>query len=177
MTWPPTLPPSTRGDLTVQQTNHPDDHNLLTEAIQEIIDRMSVQLYRTRAGLANNACNTATDYDIVYGTVVREQGFTAGADGFTFTGPDGTLCWLAMGNRWEVDSSGTRRVGILVNGVEVVESHVPAHAGGFTSIMCGGPAVLDTGDVVKFRSWHSANGTINLNGDARTFQSAVGLAG
>lgn len=37
MTWPPTLPPNTRGDLTPQETNHPDDHNLIADALAAVV--------------------------------------------------------------------------------------------------------------------------------------------
>lgn len=40
MAWPPVIPPATRSDSTTQQSNHPDDHNKISEALGDLRDRI-----------------------------------------------------------------------------------------------------------------------------------------
>lgn len=39
MAWPPTIPPATRSNLTPQDTDHPGDHNAISEALTDLVDR------------------------------------------------------------------------------------------------------------------------------------------
>jgi len=40
MSWPPTIPPNNRTDATDQATNHPLDHNQISDALTELVMRM-----------------------------------------------------------------------------------------------------------------------------------------
>jgi hypothetical protein len=40
MTWPPVIPPNTRNNSTVSDTNHPTDHNQVSDALTAIVARV-----------------------------------------------------------------------------------------------------------------------------------------
>ena len=41
MAYPPPVPPATRTDATVMATNHPSDHNLISAALSEMLNKIA----------------------------------------------------------------------------------------------------------------------------------------
>lgn len=43
MAWPPPIPPNTRQNVTPELDNHPSDHNLISNALTELVARSIIQ--------------------------------------------------------------------------------------------------------------------------------------
>lgn len=61
MAWPPPIPPQTRSDSTAQLSNHPDDHNQIAGALNELVARShNIQFGRTQVAVDSGGTGTIT---------------------------------------------------------------------------------------------------------------------
>jgi len=102
MAYPPEIPPNDRIDATPVTTNHPTDHNEISDALTDIVNELGVNPKGNEVDVETRLDrSTPVGMIVEFGGAIAPPGWVL-CDGTAYDGTSGTYgaLWAVLGNVW-----------------------------------------------------------------------------